>query len=46
MSYTVCPLCYCRKIYCRRCKGYHCQCSWNSKEKCVRDARAKERDDG
>lgn len=23
-----CGACYCRKIYCRGCKGYHCKCRW------------------
>lgn len=26
-----CPACYGRKVYCRGCKGYHCQCSWTGK---------------
>ena len=26
-----CPSCYARKVYCRGCKGYHCQCSWTGK---------------
>lgn len=23
-----CPACYAKKVYCRRCKGSHCLCSW------------------
>ena len=26
-----CAACYARKVYCRGCKGYHCQCSWTGK---------------
>jgi hypothetical protein len=26
---TFCPACYGRKVYCRRCRTVHCQCSWN-----------------
>ena len=24
-----CASCLCRKVYCRGCKSYHCQCLWN-----------------
>jgi hypothetical protein len=31
MSATYCSACYARKVYCRGCKGYHCQCSWTGR---------------
>jgi len=24
-----CPACYAARVYCRKCKTAHCQCSWN-----------------
>lgn len=29
MSRYLCPACYGRNIYCRKCKTTHCLCSWN-----------------
>ena len=23
-----CGACYCAKVYCRGCRGYHCRCMW------------------
>ena len=35
MSSRFCPACYGLKVYCRKHKTFHCDCSWNDRMKCL-----------